>query len=218
MPAAVSVRTVQLWETDRNLPVRRLPGIRGRNRRLADGSARTPLPNLKAESHARSRRHNRRRPRSRRPPDHASTAAEMDRCPATLPICSGRLKPQHALLNTHSAGVTSPLPREKLPAKFRFRNKPGRLPVNNVECPSIDLVVVGNRQSLRQTTRHDTPYLDVTSFLRVTPEAEFSKDSQDFPSGQHSQFCHYATACSSIVARIVGSAANPSSARSSPSR
>ena len=30
MPAGVSVRTVQLWETDRNLPVRRLPGIRGR--------------------------------------------------------------------------------------------------------------------------------------------------------------------------------------------
>ena len=28
MPAAVSVRTVQLWETDRNLPVRRLPRIR----------------------------------------------------------------------------------------------------------------------------------------------------------------------------------------------
>ena len=25
MPARVSVRTVQLWETDRNLPVRRLP-------------------------------------------------------------------------------------------------------------------------------------------------------------------------------------------------
>jgi len=59
--------------------------------------------------------------------------------------------------------------------------------------------------------------LHVTSSLRVTMELKLGKNTQYLSAGKNS-LGHQATDSSSIVARIVGLPAKPSSERSSPSR
>ena len=103
MPAGVSVRTVQLWERDRNLPVRRLPGIRGR------------ILAIPAEI-------------------DASRTVQ----PA-LPFQTSKPNLTHALVAVTAAALGA--------AGMWWFNRP---------TP---------QSHLRQTTRHDTPNLNVTYFL-----------------------------------------------------